>query len=266
MSESGGKCLLSLANVLPVSTFLSSASEAALDPHAMCRAQAAVCVNALLVRCAGERKGGRCVCGEEVAAICELLPKLLADTSADVRAQSKAAFETLHKNWPEKGSSLVSAAPEHVQRMLSAAAAGGGGSKLARAPGKKMDIKGIRLAAMQRLKGEQQVSAHAFYCHVLSGACRSHSSMSLLLGRCRPGCSLAAAAWLLDRTPRHTPLVAAVRHAHVCDLRGLRRMVLSRLEKMQTHPSSLSLPRKISLATGYADGQPVVGRCWSRRG
>ena len=39
MSESGNKCLLSLAESLPIAIFVDSISEAICDPHAMCRSQ-----------------------------------------------------------------------------------------------------------------------------------------------------------------------------------------------------------------------------------
>jgi len=39
MSESGTKCLLSIAEQMPIALFVSSICDAALDPHAMCRAQ-----------------------------------------------------------------------------------------------------------------------------------------------------------------------------------------------------------------------------------
>ena len=155
MSESGSKCLLSMAIVLPVSLFLTSLSEAMQDPHPMCRKQVAVCLNALLLRCGSDTKGEKSAREEDIDAICAMLPKLLEDNSADVRASSKAAYETLHKKWPERGNALLSAAPDNIRRVLSAATGGVGANKLGRAQVKNVDIKGMRLAAMQRLKGEQ---------------------------------------------------------------------------------------------------------------
>ena len=156
MSESGSKCLLTLAQALPVSVFVASVDDAAQDPHPMCRKHAAVCLNALLMRCEGdcsEATGARQ--DDDMDAICAILRKLLEDVSADVRASSKAAFETLNKKWPARGDALLSAAPDNIRRMLSTAGGGISAGKAGRAHFKNADIKGMRLAAMQRLKGQQ---------------------------------------------------------------------------------------------------------------
>ena len=197
MSESGTKCLLSIAEQMPIALFVSSICDAALDPHAMCRAQvslsaiveglecrnalveggvlvqalhvllftcpavlecthqAAVCLKVLLERPKSHLTEG------SLSTMCAILAKMLEDTSADVRSNAKSAFESLLKHWPEQGQALQAAAPEKVQRMLklvgSDAGLGGSGATTedtATTGGKKMDIKALRLAAMQKVKKE----------------------------------------------------------------------------------------------------------------
>ncbi len=96
-----------------------------------------------------------------LSTMCAILAKMLEDTSADVRSNAKSAFESLLKHWPQQGQELQAAAPEKVQRMLklvgSDAGLGGSGATkedAAKSGGKKMDIKALRLAAMQKVKKE----------------------------------------------------------------------------------------------------------------
>jgi hypothetical protein len=51
MSESGTKCLLSIAEQMPIALFVSSICDAALDPHAMCRAQVSLFLLCLPRQC-----------------------------------------------------------------------------------------------------------------------------------------------------------------------------------------------------------------------
>jgi hypothetical protein len=120
-----------------------------------CTHQAAVCLKVLLERPKSHLQE------DNLPTMCAILAKMLEDTSADVRTNAKAAFESLLKHWPQQGQALQAAAPEKVQRMLkvvgSDAGVGGSGATkedTAKSGGKKMDIKALRLAAMQRVKKE----------------------------------------------------------------------------------------------------------------
>lgn len=180
MSEAANQCLLSIATVLPIDLCVASVTDAIADPHPMCRTQAAVILNALLLRRdvtyprrvsldedddVVEIGLGAGKQASQVEVMCAILSKLLVDVSADVRTHSKLAFETLAKGWPEQGKALLEAAPDNVQRMLKVEAVGGG--KAAR---QKVDVRALRRAAMHKLKSERGEAA-AVSAKLTEGGC-----------------------------------------------------------------------------------------------